>query len=86
MPTTNVYAGFSWVKVAENTEDKLLITWDDPATIEVATTTANSAPTVKGHKLSRENAITRAVLGSGYVWVRAVKGSVVESVCLIVDK
>jgi hypothetical protein len=72
MPTANVNASTNWTKVADASNTELLITWSAPGTIEVATTAADSAPTVNGHRLTRESAITRAAIGAGFVWVRSL--------------
>lgn len=86
MATYNIKATTTWAQVALNTDTDLLITIDNAVTIEVATTTPNSAPTVTGHRVSSDNAITRSVLGQGYVWVRLVAGSNPAEVTLVVSK
>lgn len=72
MPTTNVTVGRTWVKLADASQ-AFLISANFDAVLEIATTSADSAPTVDGHKLRvgvGENALTRDVIGAGYVWAR----------------
>lgn len=70
MPTSNIQVTPNWVKVAAATDTHLLATWESPCAIEVATTLADAAPTVQGHVVSAGGAITRDILGDGYVWFR----------------
>ena len=84
MTTYNTTISSAWTKLADSSNMELLITWDAAIDIEVAVTATNVAPTVLGHSLNRANAITRAVLGTGYVWARS-KGAV-AGVTLIVTK
>ena len=86
MPTTNVQVTKTWSKIAEASTAELLATWDDRVDLEFATTAADSAPTVRGHRLSRECAITRIVLGAGYVWVRVVPSGHGDAALLVVSK
>ena len=86
MPTINQTITSTWVKVASDSDDTLLVTWDAPVLIEVATTSTDVVPTVKGHSLSREDAISRIVLGDGYVWVRLAAGTKPDSTMLVVTK
>ena len=86
MATSNISISNAWVKLANSADSELLVTWGGSARIEVATTSADSAPTVNGHILYPGDAITRAVIGSGYVWVRLVSGSYPNSANLVVSK
>lgn len=86
MPTTNVQVTQAWVKIAETSHTEFLVTWDDRVDLEFATTTADSAPTVRGHRLSRDSAITRSVLGAGYVWARVVASGHGSAALLVVSK
>lgn len=86
MATYNIPVSTSWVKIAENVNTDLLVTWNIPGILEIATTSADSAPTVTGHRLNREHAITRNVLGAGYVWAKWVPAGKPASVTLIVSK
>lgn len=86
MTTYNITVTNTWTQLATTSDTDLLVTFDAPVTIEVATTTANSVPTVKGHLLTREDQVTRAAIGSGYVWARVVAGSVPSSIVSIVSK
>lgn len=86
MATTNIEVTSSWVKLADVTDTELLVTWSTPVTIEVATTSANTAPTVNGHRLSNSDAITRGVIGSGYVWAKLVSGAFPPAAPVVVTK
>lgn len=86
MPTTNVSITSTWTKLAENTNTELLVTWDVPVKVEIAATLANSVPTVDGHSLTHEDAITRNLIGAGYVWARLVAGTKPSSVKVVVSK
>lgn len=78
MPTTNVKVTSAWTKLASSGDSNLLVTWEDPTPLEVATTSADVAPAVKGHRLSREDAVTRSVIGPGYVWARLLGKEPIE--------
>ena len=74
MPTINTAISTTWTKVAEAGEGFLLSS-NARIVIQVATTTADAAPTVEGHQLSvgdSQDALIRDVIGAGYVWVRTV--------------
>lgn len=86
MATTNIAVTPAWVKLADASAIDFLATWDVPVTVEFATTAADTAPTVVGHKLGPGSAITRIILGAGYVWARLVAGSKPASVNMIVSK
>lgn len=86
MPTINTHVTTSWTKLADASDNDLLVTWSIPATLEVASTTANAAPIVEGHRLTNMDAITRSVLGAGYVWAKLVGGSMPADITLIVSK
>jgi hypothetical protein len=86
MTTINTSISRAWVKIAESSDEGLLVTWAEPETVEFATTAADAAPTVIGHALTSKDAITRAVLGAGYVWARAVSVDIGANVLLVVSK
>lgn len=86
MATTNVQATTTWLKIAENTVPEFLVTWDIPVTLEFATTDTNVAPIVQGHRLTRESAITRSVIGPGYVWVRVTATNPTKNALLVLSK
>lgn len=86
MTTFNTSIGNVWTKVAASTDSELLITYDSPVSIEVATTATDTVPTVIGHILNREAALTRSVLGSGFVWAKTAAGSTPSSLFLVVTK
>lgn len=86
MPTINTPITGTWTKVAETADANLLVSWSENTTIEVASTTTNSAPTVTGHTLSNDSAITRSVIGPGYIWAKTVPGSLPATITLVVSK
>lgn len=86
MATSNPVVTAAWTKLAESSDVDLLVTWETPVVLEVATTSANSAPAVIGHRVTNEDAITRSVIGPGYVWARTVAGSRPSSVQVVVSK
>lgn len=86
MATYNIAISRTWTKLAASTDSELLVTFDLPVSIEVASTLTDVVPTVIGHTLSRESAITRAVLGAGFVWARTCVGAIPAAVTLVVSK
>lgn len=85
MPTSNIKVTSNWVKVAAATDAHLLATWESPCPIEVATTLADTAPTVQGHVVLAGGAITRDILGDGYVWLR-LKDEYPAEVLVVISK
>lgn len=74
MPTVNINAGPAWVKVADAGQDFLMSTNTD-IVVEVATTTADAAPAVTGHRMNcgfNREALTRTAIGAGYVWAKLI--------------
>ena len=87
MATTNQTITKAWAKVAEDTDDTFLVTCRTPATVEFALTTADDEPTIlRGHLLQPDEAITRIVTGSGYLWMRVEPDSTFTSVRIEVSK
>ena len=86
MPTTNPAITSTWSKIADSSNTELLASWNAPVQVEFATTSADSAPTVHGHRLDQGSCITRSLLGSGYVWARLSKGAAPSSINLVVSK
>lgn len=86
MPTINTPVTTAWTKIAASTDTELLATWSTPVGIDLAVTSADVAPTVTGHQLSREDQITRAAVGTGFVWVKLRAGSVPSTVNMVVTK
>lgn len=86
MPTINIPVTSAWTKVADASNAELLLTWNSAVILEVATTAADAVPTVNGHRLNQGNAVTRGVMGAGFVWVREVAGSVPASINVVVTK
>lgn len=76
MPTKNVVANSSWVKIAEASEAGVFVSWGYPVALEVAVTATDAAPagTITGHIFNREDSVTRATVGAGFMWVRTVSG------------
>lgn len=86
MPTLNTPISAAWTKIAAAADTAFLATWHEPVEIEVAATTADAAPTVRGHRLTNADAITRDVIGAGHVWMRTVPGSVPAAIAVVVTK
>ena len=88
MATSNITVTHAWTQVALNTDDAFLLTCAGPALLEVAATAADAAPIgIVGHRLpsaSSGDAITRDILGAGYVWVRCMPPA--ESANVVVTK
>ena len=71
MATTNEELTKTWAKMADDTDDPVLVTFRGPAFLEVALTATDAAPTVaRGHQIGNGMAITRAAVGDGYLWMR----------------
>ena len=86
MATSNNPVGRSWMQVASDSNTDLLVTWNDAVELEVATTSTNQEPTVSGHRVTRDDAISRGVIGPGYVWVRLVGSNPQENVFVVISK
>jgi hypothetical protein len=74
MPTVNLNVTESWTKIADATHLTVLVTSRSIYTIEVAVTAADSAPEVLGHLLHDGDAITRDIVGPGFLWARVSDG------------
>ena len=86
MATINKVVTTEWSKVADLEDKAFLVTWSLPVLVEFATTAADNAPVVQGHSLSRHDALTRMVIGDGYLWARVVPGSRPDNVNLVITK
>lgn len=87
MTTYNISVTGAWTKVADAADENVLVTWENPVMLEVATTSADTAPTVVGHRLTRDSGITRKALSDGYIWLKVVPGyGAANSATVIVDK
>ena len=75
MTTKNVSVNQTWTKIAASTDEEIFVSWDIPIVLEVATTSADTAPTVNGHLFPKQETVTRAKVGSGFVWARTASGS-----------
>jgi len=86
MPTSNITITPTWTKVADTAVLDFLATFTTPVALEFATTTADTAPTVQGHQITNASAVTRSVLGVGYVWAKTIAGSKPSDIPLVVTK
>ena len=86
MTTSNMHVGNTWIQVAADIDTPVLITWDDPVELEIAATATNTQPTITGHKVNREEAITRYAIGDGFLWMRTPKGYAGGNVLVVVSK
>lgn len=86
MPTVNTLITGSWTKIAETSNSDLLVSWEHTGVLEIATTATDVAPTVRGHRLDRDSAFTRSLIGPGYVWAKTIAGAKPASVTLVISK
>ena len=86
MTTANVSISSSWTKVADAADASLLISWLEPIAIEFAATDTDAAPSVPGHMMLREQGLTRAMIGAGFVWARTKPGSAYPTFTLTISK
>ena len=84
MPTKNVTVTQAWTNLSSASDGTLLISWQDPSVLEIATTSAMVEPTVIGHRFNTEEEISRSDLGDGYVWARTVASSYQKRVTVVV--
>ena len=75
MATKNVSVNQSWTKIAAASDAEIFVSWDVPIILEIATTAADTAPTVNGHLFPKQEQVNRSKVGSGYVWARTASGS-----------
>ena len=64
-----------WTKIATASDAEIFVSWDVPIILEIATTAADTAPTVNGHLFPKQEQVNRSKVGSGYVWARTASGS-----------
>ena len=85
MATTNVSLTTTWTKVAEDTDDPVLLQ-TLAGSIEIAATATDSAPaaSLKGHRVSVYEGATRTIVGGGFYWARAA--DTFEAASLVVTK
>jgi len=85
MATQNFTVGTSWVRIAADTDDPLLISCNARVVVEFATTATDTDPTVTGHRLMMGEgmALSRASGIVGYVSAKVASGT--SSVTLAVD-
>lgn len=86
MTTTNTSITSAWTKVANAADASLLISWLEAVAIEFAATDTDSVPTVPGHMMLREQGLTRAMIGAGFVWARTKPGFPYPNFTLTVSK
>ena len=74
MATSNITATAEWTKIADATDDHLLVSTNASSAYEVATTAADAAPatSVLGHRMDAHDAVNRLLIGPGYVWARNI--------------
>lgn len=73
MSTFNITVDTSaWTKLVDANDTDFFITWDAAKTVEIASTEADTAPSSKGHRFTREKKVTREDVGAGYVWGKLV--------------
>jgi hypothetical protein len=69
--TSNVTVTSAWTKVADDTDDPVLIQCPVRASWEVAAVATEVAPEVAGHRLIGPNqAVTRDLIGAGFIYCR----------------
>lgn len=71
MATQNLNITLEWVQIASPSDSSVLISWEGPSAVEFACTDTAVTPTVYGHLLRPGEAITRSVIGNGYIWARS---------------
>lgn len=86
MATVNINVTPEWAKVANDADTQVLITWGTAASVEIATTSGDRAPEVHGHILSPGDAVTRSVIGPGFIWMRTTANSFNSTTLAIVSK
>lgn len=87
MATTNQTITKEWAKVADDDDDSVLVTCRTPSTVEFAMTTTDDEPELlRGHLLQPDEAITRLVVGAGYIWMRIEPSSPFTAVRVEVSK
>lgn len=88
MATTNISINHAWTQLATAAEEAVLISTKFPHPVQYATTAADVAPDLEGHTLANKDALSRSVIGSGYIWARVAPDVVLvsESVTLVVTK
>ena len=86
MPTVNTTITGTWTKLANDTDDPVLITSNSLAAIEIATVATDVAPSVSGHRLegfAGGMGVTRSVLGDGFVFARIVDSRFASAVMVV---
>ena len=87
MATANIEVTKDWTQLASVGDGTVLATFRKMGTLEVALTSADTAPTVtKGHLLRPGDALTRLAFGDGYVWARCLPSGNVDSIDVEVTK
>jgi hypothetical protein len=87
MATANISIGLSnWTKLISEFDSDFLITWDVAKSVEFVVTELDQTPTIRGHRFTREQAITRETLGAGFVWAKLVSDGSLNNINLIVSK
>ena len=76
MATQNATITNTWSKIVDTGDSAFLIQSRGDTVYEVAAMATETAPTVQGHVVSgNTGAITRAALGEGHVYARAISAT-----------
>lgn len=88
MATTNVTVTKDWTKVADDTDDPVLIRRTSASgSVEFAITDTDAAPTgIVGAKFLAEEGINRSNSGVGFIWLKVGAGSRNASTMVVVIK
>lgn len=76
----------TWTKLVAATDTDFLVTWTAAKIVEFASTDADTTPVVNGHRMHRDQRVTREDVGAGYVWAKLVPSGVGTSILLSVSK
>ena len=72
MSTTNVTVTEDWTKVADDTDDPVLVQCLGSLTWEVAAVASDADPVVRGHLLQGPGmAVSRDTIGAGFIYAKA---------------
>jgi hypothetical protein len=76
MATINITIADTWVQVAADSLNNVLISARAVDAIEYVTTATGTAPSaaLEGHALRSGDALARSSIGPGFIWARTVNG------------
>jgi len=87
MSTSNIgVTTTGWSKIVDANDSDFLVTWNVARVVEFATTDVDIPPVIAGHRFTREKAVTREDLGTGYLWARLISDSSIGLMQLSVSK